>query len=71
MSTVEKVTLLVGVCVTGHNGADGRESDAGHGCNSSSSPHHPTTNNTHLLRIQTKSYVTFQKFDLYMSLKVS
>ncbi len=61
--------MLVGVCVTGHNGADGGESDAGHGCNSSSGPHHPATNNTHILMIQTKYLLTFQKLDLYMPIK--
>lgn len=45
-----QLALLVGVGVTGHDGADGRESDAGHGCNGSSSPHHPTTSNTHQLK---------------------
>lgn len=52
-NTKNKLALLVGVSVTGHDGADGRESDAGHGCYGSGSPHHPTTSNTHQLRTQT------------------
>lgn len=50
-----RLALLVGVCVTGHNGADGGESDAGHGRNGSGSPHHPRKHNTLLLEVQTKS----------------
>lgn len=70
MLTVEFRTLLVGVRITGHDGADGGESDAGHGCNSSGSPHHPATNNKHLLRTQTKLYLTFKELDLYLSLEL-
>lgn len=36
-----KLTLLVRICITGHDSADGREGDAGHGRHGSSCPHHP------------------------------
>lgn len=47
----DTLTLLVRVRITGHNGADGGERNAGHGSNGSSCPHHPTVtkHNTKIL----------------------
>lgn len=47
-----KLALLVWVGVTGHDGADGRKGDAGHCCHGSGSPHHPTTNDRHQLKVE-------------------
>jgi len=61
MLTVEWLTLLVGFCIPGHDGADGGESDAGHCCKRSSRPHHPTTNNTAFVKGTTTKH--FQEKD--------